>query len=156
MDTSISPMTGSEFAIERVVWEHARGVLSEIRRQVFIEEQGVPPELEWDEEDPRCVHVLARLKDGRGVGTARMCGTHIGRMAVLAPWRRRGVGTALLQALLDLAREEGAPRVRLHAQVHAVEFYRAHGFVAAGGQFMEAGIPHIQMHIDLSDPETPS
>jgi len=118
---------------------------------VFVYEQGVPSELEWDEWDERCEHAVACDPEGRAIGTARLVPDgRIGRMAVLAEWRRRGVGAALLEALIALARERSMPRVTLHAQTHAAGFYRRFGFSERGGEFSEAGIAHVGMTLELS------
>ena len=74
---------------------------------------------------------------------------HIGRMAVLKPWRGRGVGSALLSELIAMARERGFAETRLHAQTHALAFYRKHGYTPLGDEFMEAGIPHYEMRLVL-------
>lgn len=138
------------FVIRPVNWNAHRGTLHAIRRTVFIEEQNVPEELEWDENDERCHHVLAFAADGAPIGTGRLLlDGHIGRMAVLKAWRGRGVGSAILKMLLLLAQKEGLESVSLHAQTHALSFYARHGFTAAGGEFMEAGIPHRAMTIRL-------
>jgi len=122
-----------------------------VREKVFIEEQGVSRELEWDEWDERSEHAVARDSKGRAIGTARLMPEgRIGRMAVLAEWRGQGVGAALLGALLALARERAMPRVMLHAQTHAAGFYRRFGFSERGGEFWEAGIPHVEMTLELS------
>ncbi|MGE5524817.1 MAG: GNAT family N-acetyltransferase [Rhodospirillaceae bacterium] len=135
-----------DYVVHRVTWQERREALSSVRREVFIVEQGVPEELEWDEDDVRSVHVLAASTAAVPIGTGRLLPDgRIGRMAVLRSWRRRGVGSAILRALLDAARELGHEEVRLHAQTHALAFYAKHGFVAIGEQFMEAGIPHREM-----------
>lgn len=146
-------MTSPSIVAEEVTWEAAADVLSAIRRAVFVVEQGVPEELEWDGIDPKCVHLLARLQDGTPVATARMQRDgHIGRMAVLAPWRRMGVGSALLRELIRIAAGWGLSCVRLHAQLHALSFYAERGFRAEGKRFIEAGIPHQRMTYCLSGP----
>jgi len=138
------------FVIRPVNWKAQRDQLHAIRRTVFIEEQNVPEELEWDEIDERCYHVLAFAADGTPIGTGRLLPDgHVGRMAVLKAWRGKGVGSAILKMLLDLARKEGLKSVRLHAQTHAAGFYARHGFKATGKEFMEAGIPHRAMTIKL-------
>jgi predicted GNAT family N-acyltransferase len=130
-------------------WNALRARLEPVRRSVFIEEQNVPEDLEWDEFDDVSLHALAWLDD-QAVGVARLLPDgHIGRMAVLAGFRRRGVGAALLQALMDQARVRGIASVRLHAQCHAQTFYQRAGFVAEGEVFMEAGIPHVAMTCGL-------
>lgn len=140
--------------------------LRHVRDTVFVREQNVPASLELDAVDPYCLHVLARAADGEPIGTARLvpppaeAGTdaagvtaRIGRMAVLPAWRKTGVGTAMLQALLRLARERGWHQVALHAQASAVEFYHRHGFTAEGPPFEEAGIEHQGMRLLLRQPQ---
>lgn len=135
--------------IELMAWGAARDEASRIRYAVFVEEQGVPREIELDERDAACVHAIARL-DGRAVGTARLLpDAHVGRMAVLAECRGRGVGCRLLEALLERARERGDREVALSAQVQARGFYERHGFAAFGEVYEEAGIPHQDMRRTL-------
>lgn len=142
----------TQFTVRHVAWTAGRDDLQAIRRKVFIEEQQVPEELEWDAEDEVSSHVLAIAAGGMPIGTARLLRDgHIGRMAVLKEWRGRGVGSALMSLLLDLARASGHEVVRLHAQTHAAGFYAKHGFAVEGGEFMEAGIPHVVMVRTLSD-----
>ena len=119
--------------------------LEAIRREVFIVEQRVPEEMEWDADDATSVHALALL-EGHPVGCGRLLPDgHIGRMAVRAPHRSRGIGRALLQSLLAEARRRGMREVVLHAQTHALRFYEEQGFVADGPVVDEAGIPHRRM-----------
>lgn len=126
-------------------WASMAPALEAIRREVFIVEQQVPEEMEWDADDVTSVHALALL-DGHPVGCGRLLPDgHIGRMAVRAPFRSTGVGRALLQALLAEARRRGMREVVLHAQMHALGFYEAQGFVADGPVFDEAGILHRRM-----------
>lgn len=135
--------------VEEVTWAEAEAPLSAIRKTVFMDEQRVPPELEWDGEDEAARHLLASL-DGEPVGCARMLKNgHIGRMAVLRPHRRTGVGGTLLSRLLAMARDAGLQQVILNAQVSAVPFYESHGFTAHGDVFMDAGIPHRCMKKSL-------
>jgi predicted GNAT family N-acyltransferase len=152
MLTIIRPVSEpASYEVKCVEWASAREALRSVRWKVFVEEQHVPEELEWDEEDARSRHVLALAADGAPVGTGRLLPDgHIGRMAVLAAWRNRGVGSALLKLLLRLARESGHTAVRLHAQTHAAGFYAKHGFEVDGAEFMEAGIPHVLMARTLS------
>lgn len=127
--------------------------LRAIRRTVFIEEQGVPEELEWDGLDEHCRHALALAPGDVPIGTGRLTpDARIGRMAVTREWRGRGVGSAILQALLKEAQAAGCVLVELHAQVHALQFYGRHGFTARGPEFLEAGIPHRAMTIELQAP----
>ena len=136
--------------VEVVDWADAEPLLRPIRIAVFIHEQGVPEELEWDGLDSCCAHVLASNAQGDAIGTARMqANGTIGRMAVLKSWRGRGAGRLLLGALLDLAVKQGLTRVTLSAQTHAIGFYERAGFHAVGELFMDAGIPHRRMVKEL-------
>ena len=140
----------SSFVVRPVNWEASYDALHAVRHAVFVEEQKVREELEWDDIDERCDHVLAMSADGAPIGTGRLLPDgRIGRMAVIRDWRGRGVGSAILNALLDLARRDGFGVIRLNAQVQAVEFYARHGFTVIGGEFMEAGIPHREMQLEL-------
>jgi predicted GNAT family N-acyltransferase len=135
--------------IELAPWSAARTEAQRIRFAVFVEEQGVPAEIELDEMDEHCVHAIA-FEGKQAVGTGRLLPDgHIGRMAVLKPWRGRGVGAALLRQLVAAARERGDREVLLSAQVHARGFYRAHGFAPYGAVYQEAGIPHQAMRLTL-------
>ncbi len=141
--------------VELVEWHRAEADIRAIRETVFVYEQRVPVDLEWDGLDASCAHVLAWNESGEAIGTARMQpnGT-IGRMAVLKAWRGRGVGRALLQTLLDLAVSHGLPQVTLSAQTHAIGFYERAGFHTVGEPFMDAGIPHRKMVRELTMPQT--
>ncbi len=139
-------MTTADVHVEVVDYATALQNLRRVREAVFIEEQGVPRDLEQDALDPLCHHVIARDAGGAPIGTARLTPDHrIGRMAVLSAWRGRGVGEALLRALLAEARQRQWPAVSLHAQVDAEPFYARHGFLPEGDRFFEAGIEHQGM-----------
>jgi predicted GNAT family N-acyltransferase len=132
-----------------------------IRHEVFVVEQAVPAEIEWDGKDGRAVHVLAEgagtgrlllgadaaAKNGGDLGTAVL-----GRLAVLRSARRGGVGAALVRALEDEARRLGLAGVHLEAQVHAVPFYERLGYRAHGPEFMDAGIAHRAMRREFAPP----
>ncbi len=134
--------------VRRAHWPDDEAQIRRIREAVFVREQSVPRELEWDGKDPDYVQVLAYRPGGEAAGTARMSPSgHIGRMAVLAGWRRNGVGSILLTKLLAIAREEGLSEVYLNAQTEAVNFYVHHGFLAEGEIFLDAGIPHQRMRL---------
>ena len=127
-------------------WPPMEEAASSVRREVFIVEQGVPEALEWDEHDASSLHALAEDARGEVLGTARLLPDgHIGRMAVRRCWRGRGVGAALLGALVARARARGDTRIALSAQVSAIGFYERFGFVAEGPVFDDAGIPHRRM-----------
>jgi len=131
--------------IEIMDWETARAHASPIRFTVFCEEQGVPRDIELDEHDALSVHAVV-FDQGKPVATGRLLlDGHIGRMAVLKEWRNRGLGGLMLERLIEKARERGDRQIVLSAQVHAVPFYRAHGFVPRGSEYMEAGIRHQEM-----------
>lgn len=139
------------YKIRQVEWRLGEAAISMLRRQVFIIEQSVPEELEWDGEDEAALHLLAEDEVGNPIGTARMLADgHIGRVAVLAPWRGRGVGMTLMLRMLELARKQGHREVFLDAQIDALAFYRKLGFQAEGEVFMDAGIPHCHMRLTLS------
>lgn len=132
-------------SIELLPWDQAREHAAPIRFAVFVEEQGVPRELELDDRDAHCVHAVA-FEDGRAVATGRLLPDgHIGRMAVLKAWRGRGIGGRMLVKLMDRARSRGDRELFLTAQVHAIDFYRAYGFEEEGEEYLEAGIPHRDM-----------
>ncbi|HTO48716.1 MAG TPA: GNAT family N-acetyltransferase [Burkholderiales bacterium] len=131
-------------------WPEAHASAMSVREAVFVVEQGVPAEIELDEWDPASEHALAFGPGGRAIGTGRLLPDgHIGRMAVLSDWRGRGVGSAILAALVDRAAARGMRRLVLNAQTHAVPFYARHGFAAFGDEFMEADIPHVAMAREL-------
>ena len=132
-------------SIQLLSWDRARADASPIRFTVFVEEQGVPFEIEIDEHDPLCVHAVA-YQDGKPIGTGRLLPDgHIGRMAVLKEWRNRGIGGELLVKLMEAAQRRGDKEVVLSAQINAARFYEAHGFSRHGDEYVEAGIRHQEM-----------
>lgn len=132
-------------------WASCKQDAMAIRHEVFVQEQHVPVEEEMDLEDPHCVHALAYDEQGMAIGTGRLLpSAHIGRMAVRATHRGRGVGAQLLAALVNEARRRQHLEVVLAAQLHAREFYAAHGFIAEGGVFLDAGIEHVTMRCVLT------
>jgi YbgC/YbaW family acyl-CoA thioester hydrolase len=131
-------------------WSELGEPARKIRSQVFVEEQHIPAEMEWDGADDGCVHALACNRFGLPLATGRMLEhvpgvAKIGRMAVLAPMRGGHIGRAVLDALLQHARERGDREALLHAQLGAAPFYSRAGFIARGPVFEEAGIPHVEM-----------
>ena len=140
------------FTVKPVYWQASQGDLRAIRTKVFIEEQSVPADLEWDGLDEHSYHVMAFASDGTPIGTGRLLQDgHIGRIAVLKEWRRKGVGKALMELLLVVANKMGNEEVKLNAQVHALDFYLRLGFVPHGKEFMDAGIPHMAMTRTTAD-----
>jgi len=119
-----------------------------VRFEVFVDEQGVPRELEMDEFDPSATHLVA-VRDGQVVGTLRMLdhegAAKIGRVAVRSAARRIGIGARLMERAAAIALERGFAEIILHAQVAVAGFYRRLGYVEEGDLFDEAGIPHIAM-----------
>ena len=128
-----------------------RRALAELRTRVFVDEQGVPPEIEQDDADAWALHVISRADDGRVVATGRLLlapgstTATIGRMASDASVRGGGHGSAVLAELHRQAAARGISEVELHAQVSARGFYERAGYVAVGDPYVEAGIPHITM-----------
>lgn len=136
----------TDYSVRIMSWQDAREEACRIRFAVFVVEQRVPPEIELDEWDAASDHALALDAADRVIATGRLLPDgHIGRMAVDPAWRGRGVGAAVLEALIARAAERGLTRVVLNAQTQARGFYARFGFAQAGGEFMEAGIPHIVM-----------
>ena len=141
-----TPVDIVEFGVETGGWSELAEQARQVRDAVFVGEQKVPRDIEWDEHDAVSRHVIAHDSDGGAIGTGRLLTDgHIGRMAVLADWRGKGVGRALLERLLEEARQQGHAHLALHAQTQASGFYRRFGFVEEGPEFMEAGIPHRTM-----------
>jgi YbgC/YbaW family acyl-CoA thioester hydrolase len=131
-------------------WQDLGTAARAIRTQVFLEEQQIPAEMEWDAVDPDCVHALACNRFGVPLATGRLHEhvpgvAKIGRMAVLASMRGSRIGRAVLDALIQHARERGDREALLHAQCSAAPFYSRAGFFERGPVFEEAGIPHIEM-----------
>ena len=126
-------------------WHKDNLDIRRIREAVFIAEQSIPAELEWDEEDLSAVHFLA-FEGDYAVGTARLLADgEIGRVSVLKDWRGLRVGDKLLQAVIAHANALGLHQQKLSAQVHATAFYEHHGFRSVSGEFLEAGLPHVDM-----------
>ena len=131
-------------------WQTSREQLEAIRRKVFILEQKIAEADEFDEADANSSHVLVFSEKRDAVGTGRIEATgKIARLAVVAEYREKGVGTAILERLIEEARNRNFDRVFLHAQTHALDFYKKFGFVSEDEVFMEAGIPHVLASLDL-------
>ena len=146
-DVSISM---SEFDVMQVSWRDMESHLREIRTLVFIQEQHVPEELEWEDDDIDAVHLIVK-KNNDYVATARLLNTgQIGRMAVLKPYRRCGIGKMMLQILFSIAVTMNLKSVFLNAQVEAIQFYKKFGFHQEGGVFDDAGIEHVRMEKSLT------
>jgi predicted GNAT family N-acyltransferase len=143
-------MAEPSFNVRRATWRDDQGALQSVRLPVFVVEQKVDAREEFDAVDLVCQHILAEDAEGKAIGTGRIdAHGKIGRMAVLPSWRKRGVGKEILTKALQIAREQGLTRVYLHAQVTAMGFYEAAGFVGFGERFVEAGIEHLSMELQL-------
>ena len=126
-------------------WQKDNADIRRIREAVFIAEQSVPPELEWDAEDADSLHFLAHEGD-YAIGTARLLPDgEIGRLSVLKDWRGLTVGDSLLKAAIAEAERRDLKEQKLSAQVHAAAFYERHGFTVVSEEFLEAGLPHVDM-----------
>ncbi len=135
--------------IQLLNWSEAESQARTIRQVVFIEEQLVPEKDEWGHGDEMAIHLIAKL-DGKPVATARLTTDgKIGRMAVLKGYRQRGIGSAMLTKLVQVAKQRQLKQLELNAQIHAQAFYSKQGFIARGNQFLDAGIPHIRMFLVL-------
>ncbi|OAM52115.1 hypothetical protein A7981_01095 [Methylovorus sp. MM2] len=138
------------FRIQEVNWDAAGAALKTIRSQVFIEEQQVPIALEWDGLDDSAIHILA-LDNETPIGCARILqGGIIGRMAVLNAYRNMGIGHSILAAAIAICRREQWFEIKLSAQMHALAFYQKAGFSICSSEYIDAGIPHKDMVLDLS------
>lgn len=138
------------FTVTLVRYDEATDDIRAVRTEVFIEEQAVPVPEEWDGLDDDCQHALARDAEGTAIATGRLLpGGKIGRMAVRKPWRARGVGSAILLALMDAARQRGDTEAIVDSQLQAIPFYARHGFAAYGPVFLDAGIEHRKMRCAL-------
>jgi predicted GNAT family N-acyltransferase len=138
--------------IERASFEADYAAIRHVRITVFVEEQHVPEEIELDERDPLCLHVVAYDQGGAPIGTGRLdvaYGGKIGRVAVLAHARGGGVGSALMSRLHELAASAGLRAVWCNAQLSAAVFYERLGYRAGGERFFEAGIEHVRMDREL-------
>jgi predicted GNAT family N-acyltransferase len=154
------PTTRADFRVEPASWEADFEDLRHVREQVFVVEQQVPREDELDQFDPKARHVIARDADGQAIGTGRLVApmppatsATVGRVAVLAGWRGRGVGQAIMRVLIEQARALGIAAIDLHAQVHAIPFYANLGFEAEGARFLECGIEHQTMRLAIAPPD---
>ena len=140
------------FTVHLISWHDGEPLLRAIREKVFMQEQNVPAELEWDGLDEVCHHALALSANGEAIGCGRITPDgHIGRVAVLPEWRRKRIGSAILELLVDYARSQHFVQIELNAQVQALPLYKRFGFEEEGEVFMEANIPHRKMTLPLKN-----
>lgn len=134
--------------IKVVRWKTHAELLKAVREAVFIHEQHVPHDLEWDGMDETATHLLAQTQAGDAIGCARLIGDgSIGRMAVVKPWRGLGVGHALLTQAVSIYQQLGITPITLSAQIHAIPFYEKFGFVCCSESYLDAGIQHVDMRL---------
>ena len=135
--------------ISKVSWREAKNELRAIRTPVFIEEQGVAPDFEWDELDASAVHLLA-MQNNQPIACLRIIDFYkIGRMAVLKDWRGMGLGSALMLEAVNVCKNYGSKSIHISAQTHAIEFYRKAGFEVTSVEYCDVHIPHVDMQLDL-------
>lgn len=156
----------SDYYFQITHWINHSDSLKSIREQVFIQEQNVPVELEWDGLDDKAIHILAETdainkqmtNKKLAIGTARITlnktnaqftTAHIGRMAVLAAWRGQGIGSEILHICINECKRLKAAKIILNAQVNVIPFYQKAGFEITSEQFLDANIPHKQMTLSL-------
>ncbi len=133
----------------QVTWAQAESQLRAVRTVVFIDEQLVTPEFEWDEIDANALHLLAMIEN-QPIACLRIIDyTKVGRMAVLKEWREKGVGMALLRKATQICQQHGSQCVKLSAQTHAIGFYEKAGFVQVSDEYCDVDIPHVDMQLDL-------
>jgi predicted GNAT family N-acyltransferase len=143
-------MRHKKFTIRDASWQDDQSEIAFVRRQVFIIEQKIPESEEWDNADANSSHVLVFSEKRDVVGTGRIEPTgKIARLAVIAEYRGQGVGSLMLTRLVEEARQRGFSQVFLHAQTHALKFYKKFGFVSDEEIFSEGGIPHVVARLDL-------
>lgn len=148
----LTPVNIGDYHIITGAWPDVSAKARPLRLKVFVQEQGVPLEMEADGFDATSLHALAQDALGQTIGTGRLLPDgHIGRMAVLPEWRGKGVGTQLLRCLMAAAGTAGRRRLALSAQTHAASFYTRLGFTAEGDEFLEAGIRHVRMNYLVPD-----
>lgn len=135
--------------ITQVNWREAENYLREVRQLVFVEEQAVAPDFEWDELDASAIHILTQF-DNQPIACLRIIDYHkIGRMAVLKEWRGLGLGSALLLEAVAVCKNYGSNCIHISAQTHAIEFYRKAGFEVTSVEYCDVHIPHMDMQLDL-------
>ena len=144
----------SSYSIKTGRWAELGSDAAVVRTEVFVHEQKIPLELEWDEADQTALHAVAYNGLGQAIGTARLLDTRsttakLGRMAVQRVLRGSNIGRDLLSVLIDSAAQAGKQEVMLHAQTSAQGFYARTGFVVRGELFYEVNIPHIEMFKSL-------
>ena len=137
------------FYIKEVSWSTDEVALRQIREQVFLIEQSVPVELEWDAYDMDATHLLALDNQAQPIACARIFNNSIGRMAVVKGWRGIGIGKALLHQAIQICKARKVNKITLSAQSHAIEFYQNAGFVVISEPYLDANIWHVDMQLNI-------
>lgn len=150
MDLDFGEMYMTALTIRHANWSEVEQDARQIRTAVFIEEQNIAAEDEWDAEDAVALHFMMYDQEN-AIATARLLSNHyIGRVAVLKAYRNQGVGRLLMQNIIEQARVEQRAFLKLSAQVYAVPFYESLGFIVQGNEYLDCGIPHINMCLTLA------
>ncbi|WP_168405292.1 GNAT family N-acetyltransferase [Acinetobacter indicus] len=137
----------SQISIHAGSWQDLQADAKVIREQVFIQEQQIAPEDEWDAQDAVALHFVVYIAK-QAIATARLLENHsIGRVAVLKSQRGLGVGRVLMQHIIQMAKQQQRPWVKLSAQEHAIPFYQSLGFQVEGESYLDCGIAHVDMHL---------
>ena len=135
--------------ISQVSWRQAENHLRAVRTPVFVEEQAVAADFEWDALDLNAAHLLM-MQNKQAIACLRIIDYHkIGRMAVLKEWRGMGLGAALLLEAIKICKTHGSKSIHLSAQTHAIEFYRKAGFKVTSLEYCDVDIVHVDMQLDL-------
>lgn len=146
---NISKEALKQVTINQVTWQQAENELRAIRTPVFIDEQFVTPEFEWDEIDADAVHLIATFEN-QPIACLRIIHYQkIGRMAVIKQWRGKGLGAALLLEAISICKKQGIKSIGLSAQTHAINFYLKAGFNQTSDEYTDVDIPHVDMQLDL-------
>jgi predicted GNAT family N-acyltransferase len=138
------------FRVENGNWDQLHQDAKFIREQVFIIEQNISEQDEWDDQDLISQHFVVYDND-QPIATARLLQNNsVGRVAVLKPYRGQGIGHLIMLEIITYARQQSRQVLQLSSQVHAISFYEKLGFKVQGNQYDECGIPHIEMIINLN------
>lgn len=149
---SLKRTTQQPYTCRLTSWQQDKDKLQCVRYAVFVEEQQIPADLEWDEKDKDAIHVIAVNDSDQPVATGRLLADgQIGRMAVVSEWRGKGVGRSILNLLLDAAHRRGDRIIKLSSQQTARGFYLKQGFIQTGGPYQEAGTQHVSMCLQLGN-----
>lgn len=148
IDKTNSKLT-DKFNIQMVTWASHQPQLRAVRTPVFIEEQDVTPEFEWDDIDATAVHLLATINNMPIACLRIIAYKKIGRMAVLKQYRGNGLGAALLLEALAICKKQGSKSVYLSAQTHAIEFYKKAGFKQISEEYCDVDIAHVDMLLQI-------